>query len=188
MTDYSQFYDLESHLFTTVGPRFHREGYLSAFDFFCVITWKANRAISRVAKRLVPDALRTGDALERAVASLTSCLYKLPDGESRMCLLLKECGFRLPMASAILTVLYPDEFTVYDWRVCDAIGFGHDLADRSSFIVLWKGYSEFKAHVEEAAPKEMTLRQKDKYLWGKSFCADLEKKLTTGFSPSVKKE
>jgi hypothetical protein len=82
MTDYSQFYDLESYLFTTVNSRFHSEGCLSAFDFFCVITWKANRAISRVAKRLVPDADRTRDALERVVVSLTSCLYKLPDGES----------------------------------------------------------------------------------------------------------
>lgn len=182
MIDYSQFYDLESYLFTTVSSRFHSEGRLSAFDFFCIIAWKANRAISKVARRLVPDAERTSDALERAVVSLTSSLYGLPDGESRMHVLLEEWGFRLPIASAVLTVLYPDDFTVYDSRVCDAIGFGHALANKVSFAVLWRGYLEFKAHVQEAAPKGMTLRRKDKYLWGKSFFNDLEAKLATGFS------
>ena len=38
-------------------------------------------------------------------------------------------AFRLPTASAILTVLYPDVFTVYDRRVCKVLGAFDQLAN-----------------------------------------------------------
>ena len=51
--DYLQYYDLESYLFDTVSQRFHKEGRLNAFDLFSIIVWKAERAKSRLAHRLI---------------------------------------------------------------------------------------------------------------------------------------
>jgi hypothetical protein len=60
--DYVAIYDQETYLFETVHSRFHEQGFLSAFDFFCIIIWKANRAKSKIAKRLLAkghDSLET---------------------------------------------------------------------------------------------------------------------------------
>jgi len=86
------------------------------------------------------------------------------------------------MASAILTVLYPNEFTVYDVRVCDMIGDFHKLKNQQSFDALWDGYQKFKSKVVGVAPKEFSLRDKDHYLWGKSFYTQLESDIATVFA------
>ena len=109
--NYLQLYDLETYLFDTVRPRFHQQGFLSAFDFFCIVIWKANRAKRTIAKRL----LRYGYSnLEDAVGALTRGLAKAGTPEDRLRYLWDTWGFRLPMASAILAVLFPEDFTVYD--------------------------------------------------------------------------
>src|ERR1017187_1229205 len=83
-------------------------------------------------------------------------------------------GFFLPMASAILTVLYPDDFTIYDIRVCDSLGEFHDLANKTKPSAIWDGYVKFKKSVIEKALPNLSLRDKDRYLWGKSFKKDLD--------------
>ena len=103
-TDYRKFYDLENYLFEEVSRRFSEHGYLKAFDFFCIVIWKANRSKSKIAKRLLskghPD-------LDSAVVALTKSLANAADDKARMKILIVDWGFLLPMASAILTVLYP---------------------------------------------------------------------------------
>jgi hypothetical protein len=51
--DERKYYYLEDYLFSEVRSRFHKQGYLSAEDFFCIVIWKANRAKSKVAARLL---------------------------------------------------------------------------------------------------------------------------------------
>ena len=75
----------------------------------------------------------------------------------------------MPTASAILTVLYPDEFTIYDIRVCQILKDFHNLVNLSKFERVWAGYQAFKSKVQEAAPPHLSLRDKDRYLWGQSF-------------------
>ena len=164
--NYLNYYDLEWYLFGVVGPKFHADGFLSAFDFFCIVIWKANRAKSRIAKRLC----NLGDgSIEESVRLLTSNLARQSTSKDRMQYLFESWGFRLPMASAILTVLYTEEFTIYDVRVCDAIGRFHELNNITNFENLWQGYISFKQCVENSAPGNLNLRDKDRYLWGKSF-------------------
>ncbi len=86
------------------------------------------------------------------------------------------------MASAILTVLYPEDFTVYDVRVCDSVGSFHSTGNRTDFGKLWDEYVQFRAAVEEAAPQTLSLRDKDRYLWGKSFHDQLQSDLARQFS------
>ncbi len=176
--DFRQFYDLERYLFETVRPRFIEKGKLSAFDFFCIIIWKSNRSKSKIAKRLLKQGYETLDAV---VLDLTRGLAQQSTPKDKLHYLWKAWGFRLPIASAILTVLYPGEFTVYDKRVCNVLGTFHDLAGCTKFEDLWAGYEDFRLAVEESAPQELSLRDKDRYLWGKSFHSQLEKDIKQRF-------
>jgi len=179
--DYRQYYDLEPYLFNTVRPRFAEQGYLDAFDFFCIVIWKANRAKSKIAKKLL-DLSHHKDGLDAAVRELTMDLAQQTIAKDRLRCLWEKWQFYLPMASAILTVLYPEEFTVYDWRVCDELQGFDDLRNLGNFENLWRRYEEFRRQVEEAAPKELSLRDKDRYLVGKSFAEQLKSDIVKGFA------
>lgn len=54
------------------------------------------------------------------------------------------------MPIAILTVLYPDDFTVYDTRVCNQLGRFSTLGSRSTATV-WAGSEQFRKAVQEEA-------------------------------------
>ena len=184
--DFRQYYYLENYLFDVVQPRFVEQGYLSAFDFFCIVIWKANRSKSKIAKRLLS---RGHKDLDMAVRELTTGIAQQIDSKSRLCYLWlnQEWGFRLPMASAILTVLYPNEFTVYDIRVRSVLNDHFDLESITNFDNLWAGYQRYKAKVEEAAPTSLSLRDKDRYLWGKSFHDQLATDIQRRFQPEQMK-
>jgi hypothetical protein len=92
-----------------------------------------------------------------------------------------EWGFRLPTTSAVLTVLYPDDFTVYDDRVCKQLGKFQDLVNRTNIDRLWAGYLDFKQAVERAADAELSLRNKDRVLFGKSKADQLREDIELGF-------
>jgi hypothetical protein len=53
------------------------------------------------------------------------------------------------MVTAILTVLYPLDCTVYDIRVCDGLRRFHNLAPRNFPDSLWEEYCAFKEAVEQ---------------------------------------
>lgn len=178
-TEFIQFYYLESYLFNTVHRRYTQQGYLGAFDFFCIVIWKANRAKSKVAKRLIGDMTRT---LDEVVVELTKAIAAQKTPKDRMRLLMfGDIRFRLPMASAILTVLYPDEFTVYDYRVCETLGGFQNLTNFTNIDRMWEGYLAFKSAVISSTPAELSLRDRDRYLWGKSFRDQLTNDIGTGF-------
>ena len=170
--DYRRFYDLEKYLFSEVNEKFHKTGYLSVEDFFCIIIWKANRAKTRISK-LIKKKRKGNERLKDLIKELTQGISDKQLPEEKMEWLISDWRFRLPIASAILTVLYPDEFTIYDVRVCKTIDSHKSLADRTKFQNLWKGYLEYKDKVSQYGP-EMSLREKDKYIWGESFYTDLK--------------
>lgn len=172
------YYDLEAYVFEVVHSRFASVGSLSAFDFFCIVIWKANRAKSRVAQSLVKKQPGT---LDEIVRTLTAEVGRNATPKDRLHCLVETWGFRLPMASAILSVLYPEEFTIYDVRVCDQLGDFHHLVNLTRFETLWAGYQAFRARVIEVTPTELSLRDKDRYLWGKSFAEQLHRQVVRGF-------
>lgn len=53
MVEYLKLYNLEKYLFEDVRHKFLADRKLSAFDFFCIVICKANRAKSKVALRLL---------------------------------------------------------------------------------------------------------------------------------------
>lgn len=179
-TNFLQYYDLESHLFKVVAIRYAQDKTITAFDFFCIVIWKANRAKSKIAKRLVAHG--NGQAnLESAVGSLLAAISEAKDQRARLSVLVEGWGFRLPMASAILAVLYPEEFTVYDIRVCDVLGDFKDAQYKTNFAALWERYAAYVIAVKDAVPTCSSLRDKDRFLWGKSFATQLQADIQSSF-------
>lgn len=119
--------------------------------------------------------------LKTAVHEITTQLAKQPTAKDRLRYLLEEWKFRLPMASSILAVLYPDDFTVYDVRVCDELGAFRNLGNRTRFESLWAEYEDFKRRVQESTPKGLPLRESDRYLWGRSFYKQLRADVANRF-------
>jgi hypothetical protein len=176
---FGDFYWLENYLFSQVSPRFSETHSLSDFDFFCIVIWKANRAKSRIARGLVGAGFTD---LQSAVNAVARDISSASDSKERLRVLIQKWGFRLPMASAMLTVLYPDEFTVYDVRVCESIGDFGNVQNKVNFDALWDGYRAFLARVRQVAPGGLSLRDKDRWLWGKSFADQLQADIRTCFA------
>ncbi len=187
MTDYRNYYlgNLEGYLLGQVQANFQRLGFLSAPEFFCIVIWKANRAKSKIARKVLRESGCIN--LEEAVRKLTEGIAQAGTAEAKMRVLVAKWGFALPMASAILTILYPEEFTVYDVRVASVIDEENDtnfvhLGNRTAFARLWSGYSEYRDRVRQSAPLTYSLRDKDRHLWGKSFFVQLEEDIRENFS------
>jgi hypothetical protein len=162
--DYLRFYDLETYLFDDVSRTFAETGTLTPFDILAIGEWKATRARSYFVSRLVEIGRGDMDAGATAIAHAAS--LDRPPAE-RFAMLFGRFGFRLPMASAILTVLDPAAFTVYDERVCRQLGSFQNLSNRMSVTNTWNGYQEFVGAVKAAAPKGLNLRDCDRWLWAK---------------------
>ncbi len=172
------YYNLEEFLLSDVRNRFLDNNSIGAFDFFSIIVWKSNRSKSIVAKRLIVKSKNSD--LEQISLSITSSISRAHSDEEKMKVLIESWGFKLAIASAILTILYPDRFTVYDYRAAKQLNFGANLKNKSSFADIWAGYVEFKDKVA-ALPFGSNLRDKDRYLFGRSTMDDLLTDLKCGF-------
>jgi hypothetical protein len=172
---YGKFYNLEDYLLNEVGPRFRSSHDLAALDLYLILVWKANRSKTKARNRL---AHRAGGSFQEAARLISRDLASSTSSKEMLKQLMDRWGFRLPTATALLTVLQPTEFTVYDIRVCSVLERFEDLAGRKFSDSLWDKYLEFKACVEAAAPTALSLRDKDRYLWGKSLYEDCRKQCT----------
>jgi hypothetical protein len=185
--DFLRYYDLETYLFVDVANKFKEHGKLDAFDLFSIIIWKAERAKSKLAKRLVT---KCGN-LELAAEQFTTALFRPNSPLQRLIIARDAWGFYLPMASAILSVLWPEDFTVFDYRACEQlVSLGEADFSRidniSSTVRLWPKYEEYREAVKRAVPQYATLRDKDRFLWGRSAARQLDADISSGFSKDLK--
>ncbi len=182
--DYRKFMNLENYLFKEVHNKFHQYHKLDAFDYFCIIIWKANRSKSKHAEKLKNLAKKNkigSKDLEEICNKITKNIHTITTKEEKLRYLLDKWEMRLPTSSAILTVLYPTKFTIYDYRVCEILE-DHKYLDRRKTESLIGGYfKEFIPAVKEKCKKYRRLRDKDRYLWGMSFAKQLEKDIDRGF-------
>jgi hypothetical protein len=184
MTDYFRYFDRERYLFEDVHSRFLKDHSLGAFDFFSIVIWKANRAKSKIANRLLETDRKSKRDLNARCRVLTRSLHAAPDHKERLRILIKDWGFALPMASAILAVCYPDDFALYDYRVREQIKDFPDLTT-TNFDKLWDGYQEYIANICKLAPQQEKLRDKDRFLYGKSNAVQLRKDIQQSFGKSA---
>jgi len=114
-----------------------------------IFEWKTTgRGRSRLLRNEEPDI---HDALRLA------CMAETP--RAAIAVLTSLDGIAVPVASAIMTTIYPDRFTVIDFRALEALG--SKSADRSvRFYVLYLDYCR-----QLAEAWAMSLRQLDRALW-----------------------
>ena len=180
ITDYLKYYDIESYLFNEVASNFEKRGFLTQEEFFCIIIWKANRAKSKIARKFDKEA-----SMELAIKKLTSSIYNTDTNKGKLAILINDYGFYLPMASAILSVLYQDSFSIYDVRVCDVLKekFNTDKYHKLknwTFERLWVAYQDYLEKTLEVYGKP-NYRDADKYLWSKSFYEQLADNINNRF-------
>jgi hypothetical protein len=87
-----------------------------------------------------------------------------------------------------MTVLWPKDFTVFDTRVCDELvrsGLDdfHFLANMAAER-LWPDYPRYCEAVAGAVPGSLALRDKDRFLWGRSAAEQLLQDIERGFAPA----
>jgi len=167
----SCYFDLDSYLFERVTKRFAQRHTLNAFDFYAIITWKSNRSKTGVQKGMRRKRLHP--------TRLMSKLSALQDDREKMQLLDSVPGIDIAIASAILTVCYPDRFTVLDYRAWETLhAFGKVPQQRIPTGV--NGYFNLylPACLSLASETKMSLRELDRTLWGWSMRNGISRLLT----------
>jgi hypothetical protein len=157
------YYSPERLMFPAIARSFADTGILDPAALYVILDWKASRARTRHRSRLAGKA----GSFTAAVNKIGADLHAATGPEQQLGLLLTEWGFRLPTASAILTVLYPDIFTIYDIRVCNTLQAFHQLGNMKWSPAAWGEYQRFIGAVRDAAPQGLSLRDCDRWLWGK---------------------
>jgi len=172
-----KYYNLESYLFDEVSNKFKEEKKLNAFDFFCIISWKSNRPKPAIAKSLMEKYDKN---IEIAVQKFTEDLFKAKDLD-KLKILLEVDGIGLAMSSAVLTVLNPEKYSIYDYRVCERLTNFKNISSSGNIEKKWPKYLEYVEEVRKIENSTFSLRDSDRFLWGESFKKQLEKEITNNF-------
>ncbi len=173
MTDFVRIANLERYLFENVGKTFRDKGKLRPLDLFLILHWKSRRAKNKNRDKLK----KKSGSFEKATKQIATSLQKASSPEGQLRVLMERWGLRLPTASAILTVLYPEHFTIYDIRVRDQLGLDRirESYSEADWGTMWDSYLQFKKKVIDKTPPNLCLRDKDRYLWGKSLYEDAKR-------------
>ncbi len=158
---YLKYYFLEDYLFHNVSKNFQEHGYLTPEEFFAIVIWKSNRAKTNV-KRGVEKSKKT-------IRAITLEVFQAKTPEQKLNILTSIPSIGIPMASAILTVCYPDDFTVADYRACTALkNFGEEIIGNPTAKI--STYFEYLEKCKKLARKyNFSLRDFDRILWAKDF-------------------
>jgi thermostable 8-oxoguanine DNA glycosylase len=163
--EYLRYYFLEDYLFKDVHAGFAANKTLTSEEFLAIIIWKANRQKTNVVAGVL--------ASEKSIGALMKQVAEPADVE-KVKLLIEIGGIGIPVASAILTVCYPETFTVIDYRSCASLAKILALeqkALRKQFggdpVASPKAYLEYTKCCKAQADKNgLELREYDRILWG----------------------
>ncbi len=159
-------YYLEEYLFGRVSSRFGEEGTLAPYDFFAIIVWKSNRAKTKI-RRGLDDAGVSAEVLMREV-------HEADTPRAKVEALLRIRGIGLAMASAVLTVCYPEEFTVLDYRAWGTLCRWSVEGLPARYPGTSEKYLQYCQACRALADKKgLSLRDLDRALWAKSWEDDL---------------
>ena len=164
---YLRYYNLEDYLFGEVHQRFKERKTLSQEDFFAIVVWKSNRAKTRVRN----GVKKLGKSIEIVIHEIDGVV----DFE-KVKQLTSIDGIGIPIASAILAVCYPDNFTVVDYRAkaslrnIDSSKASSISGDPSQNIQAYLDYNQI-CKALAAQQDDLSLRDFDRALWGYDFYA-----------------
>jgi thermostable 8-oxoguanine DNA glycosylase len=154
--------DLERYLLEVVSTRFATDGTLDPYDFFAIVIWKSNRSKTRVKQGLATAGL--------SVKSLMRGVHQADSPVAKVEALLQVHGIGLPIASAILSICYPDEFTVLDYRAWESLQQLGVAALPGRFPDNTSTYLQYCQVCQGLARRMgLSLRDLDRALWARSW-------------------
>lgn len=163
MMKYFKYYFLEDYIFKTVNKNFHKNKHLTSEEFLAIIIWKRNAS-----KRKVVEGVNVSG---KSIRAITNQIYNSPSREEKLRVLLEIKHIGIAIASAVLTVLYDKEFTVFDYRAknsLNAIG----IQINGSPDNKPKDYFDYVDLCKKQAEKyNLSLRELDRSLWAMDFYA-----------------
>lgn len=167
MKKYLKEYDLEKQLFGEINRNFKKNKTLSDEEFFKIIIWKSNRAKGKVLAEIKKS--------NKSVKQIMRDVYNTKALDGKIKILTRIKGIGLSIASAILTVCYPNKFTILDYRVWNIL-----LKDKKvkykNLPTLTLKYLDYVNICKNYAKKlKLSLRDFDRVMWGRSFYEDLKK-------------
>jgi hypothetical protein len=179
-------YDPETRVFTDLRRRLAKGEGLGKRDVLLILKWKLGRikdsnykTVSDENLKKINKAIVEAAKPEKALAALKA-LEEVP-------------GIGLATATAVLTVCYPDAFTIIDERVLESLDLlpsGHEKRKKRKKKKAGKEKSKYntedwtaETYVDEYLPKvkarqgewKRTLRETDQALWGLSVNRRVEK-------------
>jgi hypothetical protein len=153
-------YDLEQRVFPGIGSRIAAAGELNSLDVLRILKWKLGRITDDNSKTVSEENLKQINQAIR-IASKPDCGAEALEALDRV------PGIGLATATAILTVCYPGEFTILDWRVLETLQEAKKLSADD-----WTASTYMKEYLprvrEQQALWGCTLRDADRALWGLS--------------------
>lgn len=160
---YLRRYDAETYLFDEVGPKIRQRGYATFEEFFLIGMWKTVRA--------KPLYIKNVDIVETTTKEALS--QKEEKEILRVLCTLK--GVSVPVASAFLTVIYPDKYAVIDIRCLEML---NELGIPIPSDPTIKNYIKYMEIMRSIAEENnVTPRDVDKIL----FAMHTEKRMKEGF-------
>lgn len=158
---YLKYYFLEDHLFGEVNKNFRKQGYLTPEEFFAIIIWKRNASKTKIQRGIK----KSGKKIPR----ITTAISRAKTLEQKLNILTSFSGIGISIASAILTVCYPKDFTIADYRACASLKDFGEMVDGNP-TVSPDAYFDYINLCKKLAKKHgLSLRDFDRVLWAKDF-------------------
>ncbi|HOK56681.1 MAG TPA: hypothetical protein PLF90_05065 [bacterium] len=158
-----------SPYFESISQVLQQRGFLSKKEFISICEWKTKRQKNRYQENSEEDIMEITNVVITGDLNIEGQIYKLTQLE----------GVGVPVASAILTVVFPNNYCVLDYRVWRALlwvmsetdGFG-DYTEFSEIMGNFLNYASFGSYMYYlekirtlAEEHNMTPRKIEMALW-----------------------
>lgn len=163
-----------SPLFENISKSLQKRKCLKREEFINICEWKTRRPRNQYRKN---DKKKIKEITKKIFA-------KHSDAESQMTELLKLEGVSVPVASALLTVIYPKKYCIVDFRVWNTLLWIEDkkslfknYSNYSDFINNFRNYNKVSSYISYmkkidklATKQNMTPREIEMALWKYDEC------------------
>jgi len=157
-------YDPEGRIFPHISrlspPR------VEPLELALILKWKFGRF-----KKTDKAIIKRIKVINKAIRLAATCGKEI-DAVTALCTIK---GIKISGASAILTICYPDRFTIIDKRVLDMLSISPSDASKWTPADYW---SRFVPLIQTFSKRHaLTLRQADQVLWGASVFRDIRARM-----------
>ncbi len=134
-----------------------RNGDFTLANLEAIVRWKSERAVQYL----------IGNSSEKIRRVLAVATKPEASTETAMNALLELHGVDIPVASAILAAIYPERYTVLDFRALEALGHArHDIHFYEEYVAFCKRLAESNiVKPQSNLPAPTPLRTLDRALW-----------------------